>query len=274
MRKTINREFKLTGIGLHKGLAASVEFKPQMENEGIRFFLKDSKIPIKAALENVNSTLRGTNLSNGVSNIYTVEHILSALFAFDIDDIDIILSDIEPPALDGSSINYCKEINKVGILLKEQEERRKFVLDKKIDFSYKDSFYEAQPFEDSVIECVYENNHPLIGSQFFSFRLNSENYLKEIAPARTFGFIHEIDYLRKNNLALGGSLENAVVLSEDSILNKEPLRFKDEFVRHKILDFIGDISLMGFRLENMKIKAIKPSHNANFNFAKFLREVA
>jgi len=272
-RKTIKNSFIIEGIGLHKGEKSRLIFRPQFNSNGIiflnPFFLK----PIKASVDNVHSTIRGTNLSNGKDIIYTVEHILSALLAFEIDDIDIEIYGNEPPALDGSAKIYADFFKKNGIIEKENTQSEYYKFEKELEFSENGSYYKICKSDKFEIECLFENPHPLIGKQKITFEIKPEIYKREIAPARTFGFEEEIEYLRKNKLALGGSLENAIVLSKTGILNKEPLRFNNEFVRHKILDILGDLKLLEKRFINIKIIAIKPSHENNVTFVKFLRGV-
>lgn len=271
-RKTIKQAFEVSGKGLHKGKNSKLVFKPT-NGSGIRFInLKFSK-PIEASIENVHSTLRGTNLTNGKDIVYTVEHILSALSAFSIDDVDIEIEGDEPPALDGSAKIYADLIKKSQIQENEGEEIPVFNFSQEINFQDKESIYKISKSNKFEIECLYENPHPLIGKQKLLIEINPETYEREIAPARTFGFEKEIEYLKKNNLALGGSLENAIVLTENGIMNKEPLRYPDEFVRHKILDLLGDLKLSNLKFENIKITALKPSHNANINFVKFIRSI-
>ncbi|NLI09579.1 MAG: UDP-3-O-[3-hydroxymyristoyl] N-acetylglucosamine deacetylase [Elusimicrobia bacterium] len=271
MRKTIAKKFSLEGIGLHKGERSFLTVFPLIEPCGIRF-LYEGEI-IEADIKNLTSTVRGTNLGTGGNIVYTVEHLLSAFFALGIDDAEIKTEGCEPPAMDGSALPFAKLILNCAIKEKNQNSKPSFSVSKKISFSHKDSFYEIAPSQDFELEVIYENSHPMIGKQRFLAKINPDTYIAEIAPARTFGFKHEIEYLRKNNLALGGTLDNAVVLDEKGILNPSGLRFKDEFVRHKALDLLGDLSLTGFKFEKVKISANRPSHEANAYFAKFLKEM-
>ena len=272
-RKTIKNAFVIEGIGLHKGEKSKLIFRPQLNSNGINFLNPFFLKPIKASPDNVHSTLRGTNLTNGKDIVYTVEHILSALLAFEIDDIDIEIYGNEPPSLDGSAKLYADFFKKNGIIEKENTQSEYYKFEKELEFSENGSYYKICDSDKFEIECLFENPHPLIKTQKVAFKIDPEIYEKDIAPARTFGFEEEVEFLRKNNLALGGSLENAIVLSKTGILNKEPLRFGDEFVRHKVLDILGDLKLLGKRFKNIKISAIKPSHENNVKFVKFLRGV-
>lgn len=268
MRRTINKSFAIEGIGLHKGEKSLFLFKPQEKPLGIRFFIEDSIIP--ASISNLHSTIRGTNLSDGKNTVYTVEHLLSAITAFSIDDLDIEVHGIEPPAMDGSALPFARMLYESGFRIKNQDPKKTFTTLEKKDFSFKNSFYSFEPSDKFELVCVFENPHPMIGSQEFSFELKPELYIEQVAPARTFGFEEEISQLKESGLALGGSLDNAIVLSRDGILNSGGLRYKDEFVRHKMLDLIGDLSLTGFKFEKIKITGIRTSHQANAAFASFI----
>ncbi len=269
MRKTLAKEFSIEGTGLHKGEKSSLKVLPSSKDEGINFVFQG--VRIKADIANISSTVRGTNLKKGDSVIYTVEHLLSALFAMDIDDAEIIMSSFEPPAVDGSALPFARLISEAGLTCKNQPGKPVFTAKNKLTFSHKESSYEIVPCEKFELETVYENAHPLIGRQVFSCGINPKEYVEQIAPARTFGFKREIDYLIKNGLALGGSLDNAVVLDGEKVLNPSGLRYKDEFARHKALDLLGDLALAGFRFEKIRISACRPSHEANAAFAAFLK---
>lgn len=269
MRKTLAKEFSIEGIGLHKGEKTSLKVLPSDNNEGITFVLQGFRI--KADLSNVASTARGTNLKEGNTIVYTVEHLLSALFAMGVDDAEVFISSCELPAVDGSALPFARLILEAGLVEKNQVERPVFKAGNKLFFTHKESSYEVVPSSRFELETVYENPHPLIGRQCFSCHINPVEYIEKIAPARTFCFKHEVDWLIKNGLALGGSLDNAVVLDDSLVLNPYGLRYKDEFARHKALDLLGDLALAGFRFEKTKISACKPSHEANVAFAIFLK---
>ncbi len=268
MRRTINKSFAIEGIGLHKGERSLFVFNPQDKPLGIRFFVNDSVI--EASISNLHSTIRGTNLSDGKNTVYTVEHLLSAINAFSIDDLDMEVYGIEPPAMDGSSLPLAKKLYESGVKIKNQNAKKIFSAIEKKEFTFKDSFYSFEPSDKFELVCVFENSHPMIGRQEFSFTVEPQLYLEQIAPARTFGFEAEISRLKENGLALGGTLDNAIVLTREGILNEGGLRYKDEFVRHKMLDFLGDLCLTGFNFEKIKITGIRTSHQANAAFASFI----
>jgi len=263
-RRTLNFEFLIEGIGLHKGKDNFVIVKPNIESKGIIFVNPDNGAKIELSVTNVSSTNRGTVISNGDFSVSTIEHLMSCFTAFEIDDAIIEIRGDEIPILDGSSIMIAELISKVGFVEKNIEAD---FFDLKDDFIYVcgESFYKVEKSEKFIIDCTYE--HEYTGKQRFVFEVNEKNYIKEIAPARTFGFDYEIEYLRKNNLIRGGSLENAVVVTKNGVLNGS-LRFNDEFVRHKILDLLGDLKLSNLRFRNIKITAKRPSHKGNIGLVK------
>ncbi|HCA58521.1 MAG TPA: UDP-3-O-[3-hydroxymyristoyl] N-acetylglucosamine deacetylase, partial [Blastocatellia bacterium] len=188
----------------------------------------------------------------------TCEHLLSALRGADVDNCFIDLDNIEIPILDGSSENFYELIAEAGIA--EQDAPRRYLkVRERVEIEQGDRRMSIEPAEDFSIECVIDFNHPFINRQSFTFTADNGSYGREIASARTFGFTEEIEMLRKANLALGGSLDNAIVLTPDGMLNETPLRFDDEFVRHKILDIIGDVALVGLPVLG-KITAEKSGH--------------
>ena len=188
----------------------------------------------------------------------TCEHLLSALRGSGIDNCFIELDSIELPILDGSSENWIELLAKAGTKELESPRRSLKVL-KRVNFEEDGRRMSIGPSDGFEIECVIDFPHPMVRRQSFHFVMDNGSYGKEIASARTFGFTHEIEILRKANLALGGSLCNAIVLTPDGMLNEEPLRFDDEFVRHKILDIIGDVALLGLPVQ-AKITAEKSGH--------------
>lgn len=268
-RKTISKEFVVKGKGLHSGKDSFLILKPNFNPTGVVFINTDNGEEIILSPSTVCALERGTVIGKGNFKISTVEHLMSALLVFEIDDVEIEIKGNEVPAMDGSAKFFGEMLYRISIIEKE-EEADYFNLETPIEMESGGSYYKMEKSDCFKIECVYENNHPLIKRQVLELEINKENYLREIAPARTFGFDYEIEYLRKNGLALGGSLDNAIVLTKDSILNKTPLRFKDEFVRHKILDLIGDLKILNMRIDKTKIIADKPSHKANYEFIKLL----
>jgi len=191
----------------------------------------------------------------------TTEHLLAALRGAGVDNCFLEIDNLEVPIMDGSSENFLEMIEQAGTI--EQNAPRRFLKIKdKVVFEQGDRKMSVEPCENYEIECLIDFSHPFINRQTFNFTLSNGSFGCEIASARTFGFSHEIEMLRKANLTLGGSLENAIVLTPDGMLNENPLRFADEFVRHKILDIVGDFALLGMPILG-KIKAEKSGHSVH-----------
>ncbi len=273
MRTTIKSPVTIEGIGLHKGRPSRVTFMPAEGATGYRFISPLFKEPLPARLDRVAGTARGTNISDGKNTIYTVEHLLSAAAGLGLDDLDIDIAGEEPPAADGSALPFAAALAKAGLLEKPGQERRDLALRNKIEL-VGDTRYTAAPARGVSFRLVYDHPHALVGRQELEFSLTPEAYLSQVAPARTFGFSHELAALKAAGLALGGSLENAIVIGEKEILARDGLRFPDEFARHKLLDLIGDLALAGLPLKDIRIETERPGHAANVNFAKLLLEKA
>jgi UDP-3-O-acyl N-acetylglucosamine deacetylase len=267
-RQTVEREITVKGIGLHTGAPSSMTFAPY-NNEGIYFLRTDIKNsePVKAVLSNVSSTMRGTNLSYKGVEVHTVEHVLSACAGFGITDLLVSMDGPEPPVMDGSSIVYAEALLKCGV---KRLDKKMPVLNikEKIEFTDKNVLYTAEPADKLYLGFLFLHSNPLVSRLEYSLEFNKENYLNEIAPARTFGFIEELEFLKKHGLAKGGTTENAIIISEDGF--SSPLRFEGEMVRHKILDMAGDLVLTGCSLGNMKIYARGGGHKYNVEFARML----
>ena len=242
---TVGEQFSATGVGLHSASPVKVTVRPAPAYTGYLFRrtdLNDFEIP--ASPEYVSHVSYATTLMKSGVMISTVEHLLSALLGCGVDNAIIDVDSLEVPILDGSSREWVSLIEGVGIV--ELEAPRAYLrVRKRIEVSEKNRTMSIEPADEFRITCEIDFNHPMIGLQQreISFRLG--NYAREIAPARTFGFVHELELLRQNGLARGGSLDNAIALTPEGILNPDPLRFEDEFVRHKILDIIGDLALAG-----------------------------
>jgi len=267
-RKTISEEITLHGIGLHTGESCSMTFKPA-EDGFISFIRTDIKdcAPIKALAENVCSTMRGTNLTNGKEQVHTVEHVLSATHGLGITDLIVEMDGPEPPIMDGSSMPYAQAMEKGG--LKEIPSAALILqINKEVNFKENNIEYSAKPAEKLTFSFVFLRNHPLIGKQEYTFEYSQQGYLTEIAPARTFGFEEEIAFLRANGLAKGGRIDNCIIIKKDGF--SVPLRFDNEMVRHKILDLIGDLKLTNCVLAPMHITCICGGHKTNVEFAKLL----
>jgi UDP-3-O-[3-hydroxymyristoyl] N-acetylglucosamine deacetylase len=239
--------------------------KPAGADQGISFVRKDmaENNIIKALPSNVSDTTLATTLGLNGTRISTVEHILSAFSGLGIDNAIIETDSFEIPIMDGSALPFVSMIKEAG--LKDQEKEKKYLVIKK-PVSVNDESGEGKVslIPSSRFEITYhiDFNHPAVGSQFYNFVFSREIYEREICLARTFGFLHEVEYLQARGLALGGSLQNAIVLDDNKIINKEGLRCPDEFVKHKILDAIGDLSLLGMPIIGHLI-AYKSGHKLN-----------
>jgi UDP-3-O-[3-hydroxymyristoyl] N-acetylglucosamine deacetylase/3-hydroxyacyl-[acyl-carrier-protein] dehydratase len=266
-QQTLRQPATLAGVGLHSGNRVHMTFLPAPPNSGIRFRRVDldGKPEIEARIEHVSETNRSTTLSKGNARIHTVEHVLASFAGRGIDNAIVELDANEPPVADGSAREYLKMIHTAGVVAQD-EVRETFHIQAPIEFKAGETLISIFPDEKFRISCTSSDKQGRF-TQFFSTAISAEAWEKEIAPARTFCFFEEIEYLIKNGLIKGGSLENAVVIREDAVLTTEPLRFTDEFVRHKILDIIGDLSLIGKPIAG-HVVAIKPSHSANCELAR------
>ncbi len=256
---TLAKTIEISGIGLHTGVDVNLKLKPAPENTGyifVRTDLDDFEIP--ASVEYISHCSYATTLLRRGVLLSTCEHLLSALRGAGVDNCFIELDNIEIPIMDGSSEHFIELIEKVGIT-QQTAPRHYLKILEKVEFIQGDRKMSVEPSDKFEIECVIDFPHPFINRQSFHFELKNGSFGREIASARTFGFTAEIEMLRKANLALGGSLDNAIVLTPDGMLNENPLRFTDEFVRHKILDIIGDFALLGMPVLG-KIVAEKSGH--------------
>ena len=246
-QQTIRKSFSLNGIGLHSGKKVKITVEPAKVNNGIKFIRTDLKKDniVPALWSNVSSTNLCTTISNekGVS-VSTIEHLMSALSGMHIDNANILINNLEVPIMDGSSLPFVEELENSEMV--NQEIPRKIIsVKKEIIVSNKDSYAKIIPNKQFSIDFEIDFESHLVSKQACQLQLINGNYKTDVSSARTFGFEKDVDYLQANGLALGGSLDNAVVVGEKNILNKEGLRFNDEFVRHKILDSIGDLYLAG-----------------------------
>lgn len=244
---SIAKPVKGVGIGLHKGEPIEITLEPMEANSGIVFFRSDLNATYKADVSNVVNTQMATVIGDERGFVSTIEHLMSAINAYGIDNIRIVLNANEAPIMDGSSISFCMMLDEAG--LKELDAPKKIMLIKKpVEVRDKDKFVRLTPTKMPRINYTIKFDNAIIGEQSYNFEFSKKNYIEEIARARTFGFLKDVNMLRAMNLGLGGSLENAIILDDNKILNPEGLRFKDEFVRHKILDAIGDLTLLGYRV--------------------------
>ena len=256
---TLAKSINISGVGLHTGVEVNMTLRPAPENTGyifVRTDLDDFEIP--ASVEYISHCSYATTLMRRGVVLSTCEHLLSALRGSGVDNCFIDLDNIEIPIMDGSSEDFIELIAKAG-LVQQHASSHVFRILERVEYEQGDRKMSIAPAENYEIECAIDFPHPFIKKQSFNFVLENGSFGKQIASARTFGFTHEIDMLRKANLALGGSLDNAIVLTPDGMLNETPLRFDDEFVRHKILDIIGDFALLGMPIQG-KITAEKSGH--------------
>ncbi len=263
---TIKSEINGVGIGIHKGEPIPFSFYPLEANSGIVFYKTDTKTYIEAKPENVVNTQMATVIGSDGNSISTIEHVLSAIHSFGIDNMLIKIGGSEVPVMDGSSASFCMMLNEVG-LEEQKENKRVMILTKEVEVSDGDKFCKISPDSNSQFIFSVNFNHPAIGFQKYHFNFTKENYINEISRARTFGFLKDVQMLRSQNLALGASLENAIVLDDKKIINEDGLRFGNEFVRHKILDAIGDLALLGMPYIG-KYESYAGSHHFNHLLTK------
>ena len=295
-QRTVKNEISISGVGLHTGKSATLTFKPAPENHGYKFKridLKGSPI-IEADVDNVSDTSRGTTISQNGASVSTIEHLLAAFVGMEIDNVLIEIDGPEVPILDGSSIEYTQAIEKAGIQTQSQD-REYYVIQDNIHYTEADRKVEmvAMPLDGYRFTCMIDYNSPILGSQHASIS-SIDEFQKEIASSRTFCFLHELEMLVANNLIKGGDLNNAIVVvdkevskeelsslaklfnrediavAREGILNNIELRHQNEPARHKLLDMIGDLALIGMPIKG-HIMAARPGHAANIAFAKKIK---
>jgi UDP-3-O-[3-hydroxymyristoyl] N-acetylglucosamine deacetylase len=245
-QKTIQQDVYIKGIGLHTGKPVSLHCKPAPENTGIYFIRRDiTGLPaLRVQSKNVKATQLATVLGGDLFAVSTVEHCMAAVAALQIDNLYIELDGPELPIGDGSADLYFEALRQTGII--EQSSLRKyFYITQPVYFSQGDKYAYALPYTGMKVTCTIEFPHPKIGKQKIEIDVNEYSFTRDLARARTFGFMKDVEALKKKGLALGGSLENAVVLDDQDVLNPEGLRYADEFVRHKAMDALGDLMMIG-----------------------------
>ncbi len=272
MRKqqTIKHETEITGIGLHSGKEVTVRLKPAPEDSGVQFVRVDlPHLPtIRYKPSNVISTRLSTTIGENGIVVRTVEHLAAALWALRIDNIIVEINNEEVPIMDGSASPFVYIIKNAGII-KQDRPKPVLILKKAVYIKENGKFVAMVPDRGFKISYAINFNHPVIGRQKMNININEKTFITEISSARTFGFLEDVEYLQSHNLALGGSLDNAVVVNKYKILNEDGLRYEDEFVRHKILDAIGDISQLWYDIRGRFI-AYKSGHTLNNKIVKRL----
>jgi len=268
LQRTIKNETSFHGIGLHTGRYTTVRLKPASRDTGIVFYRTDKGTIIRANMASVIDTSFATTIGYDGTRIKTVEHLLAAATGLGIDNLLIEVDGPEIPILDGSSTELTGLILDAGIA-KQGKKISYIKITRPVVYEDSHAHVMALPFDGTRISYSISFNHHVVGHQELTVDLTEETFVREIAPARTFGFSREIEALRANGLAKGGSLDNAIVVGDEGILNSSGLRFSDEFVRHKILDTIGDISLIGFPIQGHLLLE-KAGHTANLRFLKKL----
>ena len=270
-QRTIARPVEIRGYGLHTGAAAVVTLRPAPEHTGLRFRRTDLQgaPEIPASAEAVDSVDRETALRRGEAAVRTVEHVLAAAHGLQIDNLWIDVSGPEVPALDGSAAPWCRSLRAAGDVT-QAAEAPTLRVDQPFRLEAGAARYEVQPAGSCRVSARIQFDHPLIGRQATRTRLDPETFVREIAPARTFGLLAWRDDLHARGLARGATLENTLVLSDEGLESSQALRFPDEFVRHKILDIIGDLALVGARLQ-CHVFAEHPGHQGNLELARRLR---
>ena len=295
-QKTIKNEVSVKGVGLHTGANVTLTFCPAPDNHGFKFQRIDlpGQPIIDADCDNVTDTARGTTISQNGASVSTVEHVLASLVGMDLDNVLLKLDGPETPIMDGSSIKFIEALEEVGIV-PQKTDREYFTIPHNITYTEPDRKVEivAMPLDDYRFTCMIDYNSPVLGSQHAGISSISE-FKKEIASCRTFCFLHELEYQLKNNLIKGGDLNNAIVIVDkevtqdelshlakifnrpamevapQGILNNMELRHQNEPARHKLLDMIGDLALVGVHLKG-HIMAARPGHAANVAFAKKIK---
>jgi len=246
-QRTLRRAVSCSGIGLHSGNKVTLSLKPAPADYGIRFQRSDlGGLEIPATVTHLGGIRLATGLVREAVSVETVEHLLAALTALGIDNVIVELNTPEVPIMDGSAAPFVYLIlNEAGVKTLPAPKKFLKVL-RPISLSQGDKRIALYPSDHFKVTYSISFDHPLIRHQSRTMKITDETFVEEIAPARTFGFLKEVEMLRQRGLALGGSLDNAIVLGETGVLNQNALRFEDEFVRHKILDVIGDLSLVGY----------------------------
>ncbi|MBT8343449.1 MAG: UDP-3-O-acyl-N-acetylglucosamine deacetylase [Sulfurovum sp.] len=270
-QRTLKKPVEVVGIGLHKGEPIKLRLEPLDVDAGIMFYREDLAMSIPLSPDSVIDTRMATVIGNEKGYISTIEHFLSSVYAYGIDNMRVIVDGNEMPIMDGSSISFCLLLEEAGI--QEQDAPKKIISVKKpVEVREGDKFVRLLPHDSAQFDFRIKFDHPVIGDQQESFDFSTKNFVEEIARARTFGFAKDIQYLQSQNLALGATLQNAIGLDDHKVLNPEGLRFENEFARHKILDAMGDMMVSGHNIL-AKYESFAGSHDLNYKLtAKLLSD--
>ncbi len=264
-QSTLKTAVRTTGIGLHNGRKVYLSLHPAPIDHGIQFIRTDlpHAAPIKVGLDEVKNTQLATTVANSQASISTVEHLMSALAGLGVDNVRIEVSAAEIPIMDGSAAPFVFLLQSAGLV--EQQAFKKFIKIKSpMEVRDGDKWARFEPYSGYLLDFTIAFDHPVLRrtNPHYQFDFSAKRYIEEISRARTFGFMRDLDYMRENNLALGGSLDNAIVIDDYRILNEDGLRYQDEFVRHKILDAIGDLYQLGYPIIG-KFVGYKAGHALN-----------
>ena len=260
-QRTVAKRVSCTGVGLHSGKPASLTLAPASADAGITFVRMDVGVEIPARSERVVDTTLSTSIGEGSTRIATVEHVMAALHGMGIDNCRVEVDGPEVPILDGSAAPFVVLIHEAGVRLLPAG-KRYLVVERPVEIRDGDKLARLEPGEGFSVDFTADFGHPLITNQSFRVTLSDRVFEREVARARTFCFLKDIERMQAMGLARGGSLENAIVVDEFSILNPEGLRFPDEFTRHKVLDTIGDLALLGLPVAGQLV-ARKSGHALN-----------
>ena len=246
-QRTISKPVEVVGIGLHKGEPIKLRLEPLGTNAGIIFYREDLALTIPLSPSAVVDTQMATVIGGAKGTISTIEHFLSAVYAYGIDNMRVVVDGNEMPIMDGSAASFCLLLDEAGI--EEQNEPKQIIRIKKtVEVRDGDKFVKVVPSDKVTFDFEIDFEHPVIGRQSEAYSFGTKPFIEEIARARTFGFARDIQYLQSINLALGASLNNAIGLDDEKVLNPEGLRFDNEFARHKILDAMGDMMVTGHNI--------------------------
>jgi UDP-3-O-[3-hydroxymyristoyl] N-acetylglucosamine deacetylase len=267
-QRTLKKPVEVVGIGLHKGEPIKLRLEPLDVDAGIMFYREDLAMRIPLSPDSVIDTRMATVIGNDKGYISTIEHFLSSVYAYGIDNMRVIVDGNEMPIMDGSSISFCLLLEEAGI--QEQDAPKKIIRVKQpVEVSEGDKFVRLLPHESAQFDFRIKFDHPVIGDQKEHFEFSTKAFVEEIARARTFGFAKDIQYLQSQNLALGATLQNAIGLDDHKVLNPEGLRFENEFARHKILDAMGDMMVSGHNIL-AKYESFAGSHDLNYKLTSKL----